>query len=83
MLEMRGHVKRKLVPVVLEGEGLPSPGAPVTDEAGAPVGEVTSAGWSPTLGVVVALAMLKRAHAAAGVRVVIQGTHARVVERPA
>jgi folate-binding protein YgfZ len=83
MLEMRGHVKRRLVPVVLEGEGPPARGAPVTDEAGTSVGEVTSAGWSPTLGVAVALAMLKRAQAAAGVRVVIQGAHAKVVERPA
>ena len=83
MLEMRGHVKRKLVPVVLDGEALPAPGASVTDEGGTAVGEVTSAGWSPTLGVAVALAMLKRAQAAAGVRVVIQGAHARVVERPA
>ena len=83
MLEMRGHVKRRLVPVVLDGEGLPARGAPVTDEAGTSVGEVTSAGWSPTLGVAVALAMLKRAQASAGVRVVIQGAHAKVVERPA
>ena len=48
MLEMRGHVKRKLASVVVDddgptGDGLPARGAPVTDEAGATVGEVTSA----------------------------------------
>ena len=83
MLEMRGHVKRKLVPVVLDGEALPLRGAPVNDEAGVAVGEVTSAAWSPTLGVPVGLVMVKRAQAAAGARVVIGGAHAKVVERPA
>jgi tRNA-modifying protein YgfZ len=84
MLEMRGHVKRKLVPVVLDAEGAPPPrGAPVTDEQGAPVGEVTSAGTSPTLGKPVAMAMVKRAFAEAGKRLVVAGASGEVVERPA
>ena len=83
MLEMRGHVKRKLVSIVLEGAAPPAIGAAVADESGAAVGEVTSAVLSPTLGVPVGLAMVKRAHAAAGARVVVDGSHAKVVDRPA
>ena len=83
MLEKRGHVKRKLVPLVLEAAEAPPVGAPVTDEAGVAAGEVTSAAISPTLGKVVALAMVKRAHAAPGQRVLVGGTVAQVVERPA
>ena len=83
MLEMRGHVKRKLVSIVLEGEALPSSGAAVADESGAAVGEVTSAALSPTLGVPVGLAMVKRAQSVAGVRVMVGGAYAKVVDRPA
>jgi len=85
MLEMRGHVKRRLVPLVLaaECEQPPAGGTIVMSEEGAPVGEVTSAAVSPTLDRVVALAMLKRALASAGERVRILGTPAEVVERPA
>lgn len=83
MLEMRGHVKRKLVPLVLDAAEPPGRGVPVTDEAGATVGEVTSAGWSPTLGKAIAFAALKRAWSGAGKRVVVAGAHAEVVERPA
>jgi folate-binding protein YgfZ len=82
MLEMRGHVKRKLVPVVLDDGAPPPRGAPVTDETGAPVGEVTSAGTSPTLGKPVAMAMVKRAFAEAGKRLVVAGASGEVVERP-
>jgi tRNA-modifying protein YgfZ len=83
MLEMRGHVKRKLVSFVLDGAALPANGAAVADESGAAVGEVTSAALSPTLGVPVGLAMVKRAQAVAGARVVVGGSHAKVVDRPA
>ncbi len=53
MLELRGHVKRKLAALVLDAEGSglpPSRGAPVNDGQGGTVGEVTSAAMSPTLG---------------------------------
>jgi tRNA-modifying protein YgfZ len=83
MLEMRGHVKRRLVSLVLEGTRPPERGAPVTDEAGVAVGEVTSASPSPTLGGAVAFAMVKRAHTAPGTRLVVAGVPALVVERPA
>ncbi len=83
MLEMRGHVKRKLVSIVLDGTEAPPRGAPVADESGVAVGEVTSAALSPTLGVPIALAMVKRAQAVAGAEVVVGGAHAKVVDRPA
>lgn len=83
MLELRGHVKRKLVALVIDAESVPSRGAPVLDEAGGPAGEVTSALASPTLGKPVALAMIKRALTEPGSRLVVEGAHARVVERPA
>jgi folate-binding protein YgfZ len=81
MLELRGHVKRKLVPVVIDAPAPPPRGASVTDQDGAPVGEITSAAASPTLGKPVALAMLKRAVAEPGKRVFVDGASGQVVER--
>jgi folate-binding protein YgfZ len=85
MLEMRGHVKRKLVPLVLEAGDVPAKGASVTTTAGEAVGEVTSAVRSPTLGVPVALAMVKFAHAkpnAGGDSTLkVGGIAAKIVER--
>jgi folate-binding protein YgfZ len=82
MLQMRGHVKRKLVSMVVEGtDALPS-GAEVTDETGAAVGAVTSAAVSPTLGKMVALAMVKRAQAEPGKGLVVGGARGEVVARP-
>jgi folate-binding protein YgfZ len=83
MLELRGKVKRRLVPVVLEAGTAPAAGAQATDEAGAPAGEVTSAAMSPTLGKPVALAMLRRAVAEPGTRVALGGALGQVVDRPA
>jgi folate-binding protein YgfZ len=83
MLQMRGKVKRKLAALVLDGADAPAAGAAVTDEAGAAVGEVTSAAPSPTLGKAVALAMIKRAQAEPGKAVRVGGARGEVVERPA
>jgi folate-binding protein YgfZ len=83
MLELRGHVKRKLLPLVLEGSQVPHHGATVTDSAGAAVGEVTSAALSPTLGRAVALAMVKRSHGEAASVLLVDGARAQVVDRPA
>ncbi len=83
MLEMRGHVKRKLVPVVVEAGEPPARGAAVTDDAGGVLGEITSACASPTLGRPVALAMIKRASAEAGSRLLVGGVRAEVVALPA
>jgi len=83
MLEMRGHVKRKLVPLVLDAIGVPAPGTGVTDLAGVAVGEVTSAALSPTLGRAIALAMVKRAQTQPTSVVLVDGVRAEVVDRPA
>jgi hypothetical protein len=83
MLELRGHVKRMLVPVVVEAGQPPAIGAAVTDEQGATIGEVTSAGASPTLGRPVVLAMVKRAFSQAGSHVLVGGKRGEVVVRPA
>ncbi|MGA7122665.1 MAG: glycine cleavage T C-terminal barrel domain-containing protein [Polyangiaceae bacterium] len=83
MLEMRGHVKRRLVSLVLESAEPPARGVVVTDEGGAAVGEVTSASPSPTLGGAVAFAMLKRAWTEPGKRLLVEGARAEVVQRPA
>jgi folate-binding protein YgfZ len=83
MLELRGHVKRKLAPVVFDSAAVPAAHAEVMDESGASVGEVTSAALSPALGVAVGLAMVKRSHAEPGAVVVVGGSRAKVVDRPA
>ena len=83
MLELRGQVRRRLAPIVLEGGEVPARSSRVNDVTGAEVGEVTSSVVSPTLGVPIALAMLKRAFAEPGRAVTVDGRPARVVERPA
>jgi folate-binding protein YgfZ len=64
MLELRGHVKRRLVQLAVEGAEVPRAQAGVTDDAGVVVGEVTSAAATPEG--VRALAMVKRALAEPG-----------------
>jgi folate-binding protein YgfZ len=83
MVELRGHVKRKLVPVVFDAPVAPPRGSEVVDEAGAALGELTSAVISPTLGVGVGLAMVKRSHSEPGSVVKVAGSRAKVVDRPA
>jgi hypothetical protein len=82
MLQMRGHVKRKLASVVLDAAEAPAAGAAVTDEAGAAVGEVTSATLS-SVGRPIAFAMLKLAVAEPGTHVAVGGARGEVVARPA
>jgi folate-binding protein YgfZ len=78
MLEMRGHVKRRLVPLAVDAEVALSRGAEVVDAGGQKVGEVTSAASIPSRGLV-ALAMVKRAHAAEGTELAVGGAKARVI----
>jgi folate-binding protein YgfZ len=67
----RGHVNRHLRGLVLDGGEPPAAGAEVwADEAA--VGRVTSATRSPALGRPVALAFVRRQHAAAGTRVEVR-----------
>jgi folate-binding protein YgfZ len=80
MLELRGHVKRKLVQLAIEGDA-PVRGAEVTDAEGAGanrVGEVTSAGLVPGRGAI-ALAMVKRQLAQPGTELRVAGSPARVL----
>jgi folate-binding protein YgfZ len=74
MLEMRGHVKKKLVPLDVEGNDVPARDAPVLDATGAAVGAITSAVLAD--GSVRALAMVKYAFIA-------EGTALTVLEHPA
>jgi folate-binding protein YgfZ len=78
MLEMRGHVKRKLVSLVVEGGEVPPAHAPVADTKGAAVGEITTAARTPE-GEVRALGMVKYAFIASGTELVVVGRVARVV----
>ena len=80
MLELRGHVKRKLVPFV--AEGAVDAGASITDAAGGEVGRVSSVGSSPTLGKVVGLAMVKLAQAAPGTELRAGAARMRVSDAP-
>jgi folate-binding protein YgfZ len=82
MLELRGHVKRRLAALVLDGGEAPSTRDAVLGADGSPAGEVTSAAFSPTLGRPIALAMLKRAFTEPGLDLRVASTGARVVERP-
>ena len=79
MLEMRGHVKKKLVSLAIDAGEVPARGAAVKDDAGAEVGQITSAAIGPTSGRPVALAMVKRAVAAEGKALRVGDTTARVV----
>jgi len=82
MLQMRGHVKRRLASLVLGGETVPAHGLKVQDQNGAEVGEITSAAVSPTLGKPVALAMVKHALSAPGQVLMVDGKPAEVVAAP-
>lgn len=80
-LEMRGHVRRQLVALVIECDEPPPAGTPVVRE-GTEVGSLTSSARSPAMGRVVALAMLKWDLARAGGFVEVAGRTARIVSRP-
>ena len=81
MLEMRGHVKRKLVSLVMSpGAEVPPPGAAILDAAGTPVGQITSAALSPTRGRPMALAMVKYASASLGGAVNVGSSAAEIID---
>jgi hypothetical protein len=82
MLQNRGHVKRKLVPLRLDASAAPARKTPVTTLDRAPIGEVTSAVVSPTLGAPIAFAMVKVAHAAPGTAVRVGDAGAHVMTEP-
>lgn len=78
MLENRGHVKRKLVPLALEGAEVPAPGASVTTPEGEVVGEVKSSALGPSRGAPVAIAMIKYAQTKPGTELRVGEAVARV-----
>jgi folate-binding protein YgfZ len=81
MLQNRGHVKKKLVPLDLEG--MVEKGAPVTTKEGDAVGEVRSSVVGPTTGRACAIAMVKWSHAKPGteLRAGDQGATVRAFDR--
>jgi folate-binding protein YgfZ len=78
MLEMRGHVKRRLVGLKVASDLPPPRGAEVLGPNGEAVGTVTSAAIVPSAGGPVALAMVKRAHAEPGTELRVVGVTATV-----
>jgi len=81
MQDARGKLKRRLALLELDG-ACPQPGAPVTDAAGEPVGEVTSAAESTVLARSLALARVKAPHHEPGVRLAVGGLPAVVRAEP-
>ena len=78
MLQLRGHVSRKLVPLELPRDAHVDKSSNVQDEAGADVGKVTSVAPSPTGGTMRAMALVKYALATPGQKLVVAG-HPAVV----
>jgi tRNA-modifying protein YgfZ len=78
MLENRGHVKKKLVPLELGSDSPLAVGAEVTTPDGTPVGDVRSSAVGPSSGRTVAIAMVKWAQANAGTELRVGGQLARV-----
>jgi hypothetical protein len=79
MIERRGHVKRRLVPVVIDASSPPPRGTSVFDAQGTLCGAVTSSAGIRADERSIALAMVKRAYAEPGTRLVIVGASAAVV----
>lgn len=79
MLENRGHVKQKLVPLDIEGDPTPvEVGVAVTTPDGNAVGDVKSSTLGPIHGRPVAIAMIKWAQCKPGTELRIGGRTARV-----
>jgi tRNA-modifying protein YgfZ len=81
MLENRGHVKRKLVALDLDGDGPVDQGSPVMTTEGAQVGDVKSSVLGPITQKPVAIAMVKWAQSKPGTELRIHDRMARVREK--
>jgi folate-binding protein YgfZ len=79
MLEMRGHVKRRLVAMRVESSAPPPRGTEVKDDAGAVLGQVTSSAIVPSAGGPMVLAMVKRAKSDEGTELLVGDARVRVV----
>jgi folate-binding protein YgfZ len=85
-VKYRGHVNRALTGLVLEGERVPAPGAPVVADVMGEireVGRVTSAARSPGLGRVLALGYVRREHLDPGTAVTVRDQGAAIAARVA
>jgi folate-binding protein YgfZ len=78
MLQERGHVKQRLVPLALDGAGLPERDAEVTTTDGKAVGRIRSAAVGPLEGGVRAIAMVKWSESKPGTELCVDGRAARV-----
>jgi folate-binding protein YgfZ len=79
----RGHgrVARRLVGLVIDGDHLPAPGAPISVE-GREIGRVTSSAQSPAMQHPIALGYVQRDFAQPGTAVVVDGAAATVSAVP-
>jgi folate-binding protein YgfZ len=80
-IDALGHVNRQLVGVRLEGDALPPAEATLTSDD-QPVGQMTSAAWSPQLKAVLVLAYVKSKHAKPGTVLACEGVRGEVVSLP-
>ncbi len=78
MLEKRGHVKKRLMRMAIEGEELPAEGAEITLEDGTVIGNLTSRAKHPHGGAI-ALGYVKYKYAQADQAVIVAGRPARLV----
>lgn len=76
-IHSRGHVNRKLVGLMAEGDTVPVPGDPVLVDEG-PVGRITSAAASPRFGRPIALGYVHRDHIEPGSAVLIGHGDAKI-----
>lgn len=81
MLQLRGHVKRKLVSLQID-EGTADAGASIKTADGQAVGELTSIAESPSLGRPIGIGMVKLAFTAPGTTLRIGDARAHVVATP-
>jgi len=79
-MAVRGGASHSLVGLALEGGSAPAAGAAISVQ-GARVGELTSAALSASAGAI-ALAYVRRTHAAPGTELVVEGRGARVTALP-
>lgn len=79
MLEKRGHARRRLCRIAVEGDGPIAPGASISGSGDADVGAVTSVASSPDTEGSIALGYVKYKLATAGTALSIEGRPARVI----
>jgi folate-binding protein YgfZ len=80
-IDALGHVNRTLQSVRFSGSAVPPAGAELRSDA-KPVGEVTSATFSPRLGLPLALAYIRRGHEAIGTKFESDCGEAEIIASP-